>query len=876
MQKKLKIAVMALFIATTALAQTDEPKQSADQESVSSEQAFTFTEAQLGDDDDMSQNVTIISSNQNVYASQVGYTWSPVRFRYRAFNQKYNEIYINGVQMNDMESGQFRYSLVGGLNQQTRGVENALPFEFNNFAVAGMGGSNNYNFRPSAMATGQRVTLTGANRNYTVRAMYTYNSGLRPDGWAFSANVTYRWANMATANVPGTFYNSLSYFLGAEKKLNDKHAISFVTWGNPTERAAQGPATDEMYWIANSYFYNPNWGYQDGKKRSARVINDFAPTAMLTWDWNIGQDTKLITSLTGRYSIYKSTNLEYNDSENPKPNYWKNLPSSYYDVWYPEDVAGRTMSGYQDFWRAWAYLSGSEENRQINWDRLYLANVQGNATGRDASYFVSARYNNNINLSLASTLNTKLGTNTALNLGLQLAANIGQHYKKIDDMLGSNSLRNINTYALGTYSIGDPHVYYDLRNKDSILKEGDKYGYDYNLHVRKAQLWGSLKWNRDNYQSFLAGRIGGVTMQRDGKMENGIAVSQGNGVTSYGKSEVGKFLDGGVKWGVSSNTVKKYGLTWNAGLGFELRAPTASTAFVSPEVNNDFVLHLRNERVFSSEAGLQYESAKFKANVSGYFSHINDATEWQQFYDDDANSFTYVSMTGIQKEYYGLEWGLKYKITPSFSIKTLGTISEAKYVNNAPVIYMKSTEGTYHNDIVYNKGMREGGTPLSAFNLTLSYSGGGWFIDVMGNYYDRIYLSYSPTYRYGKTLDNRQKVYENTGIEAEKVYDIVDGQKVIRESALEQAKGKGGFMLDLSIGKSIRMRKGQLSINLSLTNVLNNRKMVTGGFEQSRSNYSVNTTTGDVGSARVYKFDRNPYKFYSYGINGMLNLGYRF
>ena len=35
MQKKLKIAVMALFIATTALAQTDEPKQSADQESVS-------------------------------------------------------------------------------------------------------------------------------------------------------------------------------------------------------------------------------------------------------------------------------------------------------------------------------------------------------------------------------------------------------------------------------------------------------------------------------------------------------------------------------------------------------------------------------------------------------------------------------------------------------------------------------------------------------------------------------------------------------------------------------------------------------------------------------------------------------------------------
>ena len=60
MQKKLKFTVMALFIVSTALAQTEEPKQAEAQESAGIEQAFTFTEAQLGDDDDMSQNVTII------------------------------------------------------------------------------------------------------------------------------------------------------------------------------------------------------------------------------------------------------------------------------------------------------------------------------------------------------------------------------------------------------------------------------------------------------------------------------------------------------------------------------------------------------------------------------------------------------------------------------------------------------------------------------------------------------------------------------------------------------------------------------------------------------------------------------------------------
>ena len=69
----------------------------------SDDEAFTFTEAQLGEDEDMSQNVTILGSNNNIYASQVGYQFSPVRFRYRAFNQKYNDIYINGIQMNDVE-----------------------------------------------------------------------------------------------------------------------------------------------------------------------------------------------------------------------------------------------------------------------------------------------------------------------------------------------------------------------------------------------------------------------------------------------------------------------------------------------------------------------------------------------------------------------------------------------------------------------------------------------------------------------------------------------------------------------------------------------------------------------------------------------------
>ena len=75
--KKLKLAVIALCIAPMAFAQTDDTAQQKENDAIVSEQSFTFTEAQLGENDDMSQNVSIISSNQNIYASQVGFVFAP-------------------------------------------------------------------------------------------------------------------------------------------------------------------------------------------------------------------------------------------------------------------------------------------------------------------------------------------------------------------------------------------------------------------------------------------------------------------------------------------------------------------------------------------------------------------------------------------------------------------------------------------------------------------------------------------------------------------------------------------------------------------------------------------------------------------------------
>lgn len=849
-QKNLKLAVMALCSAS--LAQAQNPTDSIGQRSsILNESAFTFTEAQLGEDDDMSQNVTIVNSNNNIYASEVGYLFSPVRFRYRAFDQKYNDVYINGIPMNDMETGQFRFSNIGGLNQQTKNQEFALPFESNKFAMTGMAGSNNYNFRPASMPAGHRITLTGANRNYTLRGMYTFNTGLSDKGWAFSGNITYRWAN--EGYVEGTFYNSLSYFLGVQKVFgNGAHSLAFSTWGNPTERASQGAGTDEMYWMANDRYYNPYWGYQNGKKRNSRIVNDFAPTALLTWDWKISDNDKLTTSLMGKYSMYKSTKLNYNNADNPHPNYWKNMPSSYYDIWDESNSSYRTSEALQNWHDAYDYWSGPKANRQIDWDRLYYSNKQASAQGQDAMYYIQAKHNDALTIALASTFNKQLDKDKNWNIGIVGATNKGMHYQTMEDLLGATQFHNINTYALGTYPANADEIQYDLNNPNAVVKEDDKFGYNYNLLVNNGKLWTSYSENFGILHYLVAAKLGYTAMQRDGKMRNGLAKDN-----SYGKSHTAQFIDGGLKFGANINLGR--GNTFTLGLGYEHKAPQAKVAFVSPEINNDFVKNLKNERVFSSEIGYQLQTSWLHANINAYYSYLTNVSDWQNFYYDDINSFSYVSITGMKKAYYGVEAGLKFKVTSAFDVKLIGQISDAKILNDNTVSYMNSTKGVEYTETIYNKNMRDNGTPLTAASLGLSYHSGGWFLDLNANYYDRIYLSYSPCYRYHSSATARGNCFDNN--------------EPIR-SAFEQAKGHGGFMLDGSIGRSIYLKRGSLSINLSVTNILNNTNIVTGGYEQSRSDYS--KKTDGTTTNRAYKFAKNPMKFFAYGTNGMLNIAYKF
>lgn len=862
---------------------------------------FSFTESQLDDDADAAQVVSsVTSASSDPFLRSVGFRFSEMRFRVRAYDQAYSQQYMNGMLLNDLERGNFAYSMIGGMNDAVRNREEADGFGYNNFALTGIGGATLINTRASHFSQGNKVTISTTNRNYILRGMYTYATGWMPNGWAFAGTVGYRWSKEGV--IEGTFYNSLSYLLSAEKKFNDEHSLSLVTFGSPTERGQQGAATEEVYWLANSHYYNPYWGYQNGKKRNSRVVRDYQPTFIATWDWKIDDNKKLTTAAGVKYSMYSNTALSYaNNAYNPAPDYYKNLPSSIFNVWDPEinnpdnlDAYPFYKSQYYDLKNHWM---SSKANRQIDWDRLYFVNEEMNKEGKTAAYYQERRHNDQLVLSLSPTWSHVIDMRNRYTVGLILNHTRGFHYKTMQDLLGANDYIDIDSYAERDYGKGSEEVQNDLRNPNRHIKQGDKFGYDYNIDVNLAQVWGMFQHNRHGLVINVGGHADGTTIERDGKMQNGRAKEY-----SYGKSGVASFLGGGGKVQLVFTPFANQKFTLSGSL--DAKAPLAKNAFVAPRVQNNFVDGLVLEKIATADFSWQFRWGDFSGKVSGYATRIKDAVEQTAFYNDLDSRFYYVSMNGVNKLHYGVEGALSYSVTSKLSFNGLASIGEAKYTsnpnaqlfseNNSSVYkaWENPVTGEYMQNKIFADGIHVSGTPLTALSLGAHYNTNGWFLELDLNYYDRSYLGFSAYRRMGYVLqqstskaiiagdngkfppltdDIKKELEDNGGI-----FYNADGS-IFKVQTTKQEELHGGFMLDASIGKFIRLRNGKaVSINLSLQNITNRTDIKTGGYEQSRSDFYTTNSGEDKGNDKTYKFSKNPKYFYANPFNAFLNINYRF
>ncbi|MBN2765427.1 MAG: TonB-dependent receptor [Paludibacteraceae bacterium] len=811
------------------------------QQDMRQEIVMQLSETAFDADDAKTLNISGTSSSSgDVYFSQTGFSFSPMRFNIRGYDPTFETTYINGVHFNSLERGGFNYSSLGGLNDAVRNQDEVIGLTPNSYSYGNIGSNVNINTRATAFAAGSKVGLAYTNRSYKLRGQYTYATGLQPNGWAFAASAVVRWADKGI--VDGTFYNSAGYFLSAEKVLNDKHSFSLVTYGSPTQRAQQGAVTQEVYDLAGSIYYNPYWGYQNGKIRNSRIVKSFDPTVIFSHDFKIDENQRLRTGIASHFSMYSNSALGFYNAPDPRPDYYRYLPSA---ILNPGELA--SIDAQKDLiaeqWKSNADIS------QIDWESLYLANSKNNLSnpGATAKYMLERRHNNLFETALNSTYTNQFNRYLKLTAGVEAKYSKGMHYKTVDDLLGGNQWIDKDQFAERDFPTNPDIVQNDLNNPNREVKEGDIFGYNYDMNIIHASAFVQNEWVLSQLDVYYAGKVTYTQFSRFGHMKNGRAPQN-----SYGQGDVWFFVDPSLKAGANYKIDGRNKISAN--VLAETRAPNASNSYVSERIKDERIKNLQSAQILSYDLGYTFSFPAIRGRVSGFRTHVLGSSDKLGYYDDEERTFINHVLTNSNKLYQGIEAGLSVKLNSSFSLSSAGTVAEYTYINDA--VGTKSPEnGSFEDktEVVLTKGLHIAAGPQLAANITLDYFHPKmWFADITVNYFDNNFLDFAPN----RFTESNIAKYSS--------------QEMIAALGTQE-KLKGGFLVDASLGKVIYLKnRRSLNFNLSASNILNNTKMITGGYQQAR----LPLVDGAIDGGNLNKFPSKYY--YAWGFNMFLNIGYKF
>ena len=808
--------------------------------------SISLSDDELNDDTSASDNISgLLNSSMDVFYRTAAYEFSSSFFKVRGLDSDNAIVHINGVKMNKLYNGRPQWSNWGGLNDVLRNQElsnGSIPLKYN---FGGILGSNNINIRASEYGEGGRITYSSSNRSYSNRLMATYNSGMLEKGWAYSLSIGRRWGNEGYQDA--SFYDSNSAFLSVQKIFNNKHSLNFAAIYAPNRRGKVSPNTQEVYDL-KGIKYNEYWGYHDGEKRNSRVKRVVEPILLLNHDWSIDDKSSLDTSIGYQFGEMGNSRLDYAGGANPSPAYYQDLPS-----YYLADTDGPDYEG--------AYIAQENfiNNGQINWNRIYDANLTNNQANLNAAYVLYEDRVDDTQLTFNSAYNREINENIKVTASANYRNLVSDNFAEISDMLGGYSYSNIDSFD---------YLDYNLLSPNSIVSEGDKFKYHYKMNAEEMSLFSMINFSFNKLEFYVAGDITNTTYQRDGIFEN-----EANAGNSAGKGDEISFDGYGIKAGITYKFSGKHILDFNS--AYLQKAPSIRNTFTNSRVNHNVVgsdinglindSPITEEKIMSFDANYIFRTPIFTGRLTGFYSEVKDANEISFYYADglvgfeDDSEFIQEILQGIDKKYLGVEFGVEAQIIPTVKLKGAASIGQYTYDNN-PYLYLGADNNTVAVGPSNLENYKIAGGPQKAYSVGFEYRDPDyWFIGITSNFFTNTYVDVSP-------LTRTQNFYLAQDGLPFNDYDIS-----IARQLLKQEKFDDYMVVNMIGGKSWKIDDYYVGFFASINNILD-QKYRTGGFEQGRNANYQQLLQDTNKPKRVF----GPKYWYGRGTNYFLNLYFRF
>ncbi len=801
---------------------------------------------------------TLLNSSRDVFNSIAAYNFGSLRYRVRGNDSKYSDVMINGILMNDPETGRPVFSNWGGLNDAFRNSVLVEGLGKTDAGFGNLGGLTAYSTRASQYRKQISLSYAFSNRSYNHRAMASIGTGEMGKGWYLMAHASGRYAGKGYTE--GTFYQAYSYFLSVEKRINDKHSIDLTVFGAPSQRGGSAPVVQEAYDLVGSNYYNPNWGYQtvdaNGKQiiRNSRVSNYHQPFTQLTWYWTPNRRTEFNTSFFYFGGPGGQTSLEWGEAPDPRPDYYKNLPSYYLS--HAHSTA--ELEAQLEAWR-----NRDPKVTQIDWDGLYNANrnhlftvqnangIAGNAiTGNASKYILAERHYDKMQTGNATYFKHEFKPNLIMTGGFSVSASRTHYYEKVNDLLGGDYYFDINKYA---ENLESDECQTNLLTPNHVAKVGDIIGYNYYANRNYGRIWDQINWLVGNFDLYLGFQAEFTQIWREGLWKSGSFADN-----SYGKDQMHNFFDPSVKAGVTYAINGRNHIVAN--MAYILQAPQFRDIYVSPRTRHTVVEgDLKSERINAFDLSYLYRSPIFKFRMTGYYYTYQNLILNRSFYCENvfqntqtsANSYTseFINfiMTDINQKSLGVEMGAEYNVSPTVTLQAVAANGIHVYRNN-PIfsVYDDNNATAYiQNSVAYLKDYHVSSGPETVASLGVKYNSPKyWWVSLNANYMANMYFDVNP--------------YNHT---EEGMLHYAQGDIRI-EDVLRQTPMKDAFTLDFYGGFSKRYKGYYFLVNVSVNNLLNNKNTILYGYEQLRFNAN--------------NPDMFPDKYsYMYGLNYFISLTVR-
>ena len=684
----------------------------------------------------------IANTTPGAYASSSGGGAGDSRVTIRGFDQTNIGVLVDGIPVNDMESGAVFWSNWDGLKDITKSMQIQRGLGASKLAITSVGGT--MNFITNGIDQKQQLTVKKewGNNRHNLMAM-SYNSGLINNKWGFTLAGTYKtgdgWADQ-------TWTNAYSYFAKVQFMPNSRHIISIGANGAPQQhgqRVTQVPIavyskvlsnklginTDSMLLAIKSsskyttptqgnrdLTWNPDMGYVNGEVLGDRINFYHKPLFNLNHFWTAS--SKVTVSTVIYASLGKGGGTRYtNGSNNTSP-------------------LRDTATGYND-------VQTIYNSNSIN------INNSVSTTEHRSSVYLRSQNNDHNWFGGLTTLTYKIKKEITFTGGVDMRYYKGFHYDKIYNLIGGDYILDYSDKNENPFQI-----------KNYARRMGDKIVRNYDGFVKWGGLFLQGEYKKDKLSTFITINGGYTGYKRvDYFKKRDIVLSDTtiytavgyadsvlyNGTYYYHNSPEARTATRGYKWfpsytfkgGANYNLNDHHNVFVN--LGYMSVAPKFNNVF---DANNREYKDIKNQEIQSFEIGYGLKQPSFYANINLYYTLWKNKPLTRSNVGPDLLSF---NINGLNSQYTGIEFDGTYKMFKQLEIEGLLSLADWTYTS-ASTVYLLDGNDVPLDTISFSAvGVHVSDAAQTQVGFALRYMPiKGLYIKPRFTYFGRNYSNFDP------------------------------------------------------------------------------------------------------------------------------------